>query len=225
EIGRILGERLNMPVLVDNDVNAMTLAECRFGAAVGYQSVVCIALGTGVGGGLILDGKLWRGASHSAGELGHVTINAEGPPCRCGGRGCIETYCSSPAMIERATKKLAHGLTPIFKEILDGSMENLSIRKLFAAVRKGDPVAREVIDETAVYLGAGLAGIVNLLNPDIVVIGGGIADGGGGFIEAVSAEVRRRAFESATEHIRVARATLGNDAGFIGAGILGEVVR
>jgi glucokinase len=225
ELGQILAERLNMPVLVDNDVNTMAVAEARFGAAVGYSSVICVALGTGVGGGIILDGKLWRGSNHAAGEVGHITLNADGDPCKSHMPGCLESLCSSSAIIERCKHKLKNDLSPIFKEVLEGSIENINIKRIFTAVKKGDDIAQSVMDETARYLGIGLAGVVNLINPEIVVIGGGIADGGGGFVESVSAHIRKYACEPATENLRVARATLGNDAGFIGAGILGEVVR
>ncbi len=221
-IGETLRNRLNMPVWVDNDVNAMALAESRFGAGVGYNSLVCVAIGTGVGGGIVIDGKLWRGGNHTAGEIGHLSIDYEGNDCRCGRKGCLETYCSSSAILKRAKKKLNGRLTPVFENVLEGDIENLKIKKLFAAVRKGDEIALEVINETAGLLAEGLAGVVNLLNPEIVVIGGGVADGGGGFVEAVSAEIRKRAFDTATENLRVAKATLGNNAGFIGAGMLGD---
>ncbi|MDH4158470.1 MAG: ROK family protein, partial [candidate division Zixibacteria bacterium] len=157
-----------------------------------------------------------------AGELGHISINFEGPECRCGSRGCLEAYCASHAIIRRAKKLMGNELTPAFEAILDNGTENLTIKKIFSAERKGDAVARQVLDETARYLGIGLAGIVNLLNPDTVVIGGGIIEGGGGLLEAVTAEIKERAFDSAVENLRVVKAALGNDAGFIGAGLLGE---
>lgn len=222
EIGRILKDRLNMPVLVDNDVNVMALAESRFGAAVGYQSAVCVAIGTGVGGGLVIDGKLYRGANFTAGELGHMTIDIDGPTCRCGGKGCLEMYCSSDAIIQRAQDKLKHQMTEAFENLLEGSLDNLNIKKLFAAAKKNDPVATDVIDETAAYLGIGLAGVINLLNPEILVLGGGVTDGGAGFVEAVGAAIRKYAFGSAVEGLRITKASLGNDAGFIGASLLGE---
>ena len=222
EIGRILRERLNLPIYVDNDANTMALAEARFGAAAGHKSVVCVTLGTGVGGGVIIDGKIWRGSNGAAGELGHLSIDFEGPECQCGSSGCIEAYCSSRAMIERTRQQLAGGLTPVFKDVLEDDLENLTIRKLFVAARKGDEVAQATIADTARYLGIGLAGIVNLFNPESVVIGGGIADGGFSFIEAVKAEIKKRAFGAAVVNLRVTSATLGNDAGFIGASILGE---
>lgn len=222
EIGQILRERVNLPVYVDNDVNAMALAESRFGAAVGYKLVVCVAVGTGVGGGIVLDGRLWRGSNHTAGEIGHMSINVNGPLCRCGSKGCLETYCSSTAMMALTKAKWQHAIPPVVDEILEGSLDNLSVKKLFAAAKKEDEVALSVISETGQLLGLGLAGVVNLLNPDIVVIGGGVADGGAGYVETVAAEIRRRSFSTATENLRIARASLGNDAGFIGAGILGE---
>lgn len=223
EIGASMSERLNMPVFVDNDANSMALAETRFGAAMGARSVVCATVGTGVGGGVIIDGKLVHGSTSSAGELGHMTISVDGPECACGNRGCIESFCSSQAIIDRTKAKLKKGLTDIFKEVLEGSIDNLTIKKLFAAARKGDPVAAEVIEETAVYLGVGLSGVVNLLNPEVVVVGGGITDGGAGFVSAVAREIKKRAFFSATEKLLVVKAALGNDAGFMGAGLLGEV--
>ena len=224
EIGAILKERLNLPVFVDNDANAMALAECRFGAGSGSSSVICVTVGTGIGGGIFLNGEIWRGHNFAGAELGHMTINFDGPLCGCGNHGCLEAYCSSGAILGRTHSRLKKNMTPVFAEVLDGDLANLNIRKVFAALKKGDELAREMIDETAVYLGIGLAGIVNLINPQTVVIGGGIADGGGGFVEAVADEINKRAFGSATEKLTVVKAALGNDAGFIGAGLLGEEV-
>ncbi len=223
EIGKILKERLNTPVWVDNDVNTVAVAEARFGAAVGAKSVVCVTVGTGVGGAVILDGKLWRGATWSAGELGHMTINFDAPIAHAGIPGTIEAYCSSQAILARVNVQLQKRLSPIFEELLGDDLEKLAIKKVFVAAKKGDEIAKDILNETAMYLGIGLAGIVNLLNPEMVVIGGGIAEGGAGFLEAVSAEIKRRAFESATVNLSVVKAALGNDAGFIGAGLLGEV--
>ena len=223
QIGAILNERLNMPVFVDNDVNAMALAEYKFGAAKNAKSVVCVTVGTGIGGGVIIDGKVIHGANYTGGELGHMTINFDGPECACGNRGCIESYCSSKYILEQVKNALKKDLSPVFAEILENDLENLTIKKLFAAVKKDDALAVAVIHQTAAYLGTGLAGIVNLLNPETVVIGGGITDGGGGFVEAVEAEIKKRAFSSATEKLKVVSAALGNDAGFIGAGLLGSL--
>jgi len=221
-LSEFLRERLNLPVWVDNDVNCVALAEHRFGAGIGYDSMVCVAVGTGVGGGVIINGRLWRGSTYAAGELGHMPLSLNGPVCGCGQTGCIEAYCSSQAIIERARKKLDGGLTPILEDVANGDEDGLTIKKIFAAARRKDKIAIEVVEETAHYLAAGLAGVVNLLNPSLVVVGGGVADGGAGFVEAVAEGIKKRAFESATAGLRVVKATLGNQAGFIGAGILGE---
>lgn len=221
-LGSFLKERLNLPVWVDNDVNCVALAEHRFGSAIGYESVVCVAVGTGVGGGVIISGRLWRGATCAAGEIGHMPISMTGPVCGCGQVGCLEAYCASSAIIERARHKLENGLTPAFEEVTNGDEEGLTIKKIFAAARKKDKIALEVVEETARLLAVGLSGVVNLLNPSLVVIGGGVADGGAGFVETVAAEIKKRSFESATSGLRVVKATLGNQAGFIGAAILGE---
>jgi glucokinase len=207
---------------VDNDVNAVALAEHRFGAGAGFNSLVCVAVGTGVGGGVILNGKLWRGSTSAAGEIGHMSIDPDGPTCGCGNKGCIEAFCSSSAILARCRARLSDRLTPVFEEVLTGDPDELSVKKLFAAARQRDEIALEVIGETARYLAIGLAGVVNLLNPELVVIGGGVADGGAGFVESVAHEIRSRVCDSAGEKLRVVKAALGNSAGFIGAGILGE---
>ena len=222
EIGQNLRDRLNTPVFVDNDVNAMAMAEYRFGAAMGHKSVVCVTVGTGVGGAIIIDGKLWRGSNSSAGELGHMTIKFDAPATNTSMPGSIESFCSSQALLNRVRNAMKKEITPAFQDVLEGGIENLSIKKVFAALKKGDEVARDAVQETARYLGVGLAGIVNLINPEIVVIGGGIVDGGGGFVEAVTAEIKRTALDSAVAKLRVVKAALGNDAGFIGAGLLVE---
>ncbi len=223
EIGSILKERLNIPIYVDNDVNSMALAESKFGAAKNTCSVVCITIGTGIGGAIIFDGKVWRGANYTAGELGHMSIKFDSEVEHSGVYGSIEGFCSSKAIINRLKSALKKNMTPAFEKVLSGDLNNINIRKLFSAMKLGDELARQVLDETAHYLGVGLAGVVNLLNPEVVVIGGGITEGGGGFVEAVTRETKKYAFDSATENLRIVRASLGNDAGFIGAGLLGEI--
>ena len=171
---------------------------------------------------MIIDSKIYRGADSSAGEIGHMSINYDGPVCKCGNNGCLETYVASHVILNRVKALLSKTMTPIFKDILEGEINNLTIKQLFSAYKKEDEAACYVLDDVAKYVGTGLAGVVNLLNPEVVVVGGGIADGGGGFLEDVSKEVNKRAFTSATENLSIIRAALGNDAGFIGAGLLGE---
>jgi len=222
EIGPYLKNHLNLPVYVDNDANAMALAELKFGAARRFNSSICLTVGTGIGGAVIINKELWRGGNFSAGEIGHIIVNSNGEKCRCGNIGCLEAYCSSAAMLNRTRKKVKNHMSDTLSEVLSGDIDNLNIKKLFTAAKKGDDIALEVVEETAELLGAGLSGVVNLINPDAMIFGGGIIDGGAGFIEAVSAEIRRRAFPTATENLKILKAELGNDAGFVGAGLLGE---
>jgi glucokinase len=222
ELGTHLKDYLNLQVYVDNDANAMALAESRFGAARRFTSALCVTVGTGIGGGIIINNNLWRGASYSGGEIGHIILNNNGIKCRCGNRGCLEAYCSSQVMLDNLKSKSKNGMSEILSQVLNGKMSNLNIKKLFTAAKKGDESALEVIDEAARTLGAGLSGAINLLNPEALILGGGIVEGGAGFIETVGEEIRNRAFPSAVENLRILKAELGNDAGFIGAAILGE---
>lgn len=222
QIGEALYERLNLPIFVDNDVNSMALAEYTFGVAQQKKNVVCVTVGTGIGGAFIYNGKIMHGHNYTGGELGHMTINFDGPECACGNKGCLEAYCSSKHILQRVRLLLNGKLSPIFSDVLNSNIDNLTIKKLFAANKKGDNIAAAVIAKTASYLGIGLAGVINLLNPEMVVIGGGITDGGGKFVEMVFEEIKKHAFSSAVEKMQVVKASLGNDAGFIGAGLLGE---
>ena len=220
ELGASLSERLNLPVKVDNDANTMALAEARFGAAAGFSSVLCVTLGTGVGGAIIINGKLWRGANGSAGEIGYLFIDSGSA---IGGHdGSLESRCNSKALLNRARQRMTDGLTPVFEKLLNGDINRLTVKRLFQAARSRDQVAIDAIQDTAEQLGVGLAGAVNLLNPEIVIVGGGIADGGLNFVDLVAAQIRNHAFDSATKNLRISKASLGNAAGFIGASILNE---
>jgi glucokinase len=222
ELGAHLKNHLNMPVFVDNDGNAMALAELRFGAARRFHTSVCITVGTGIGGGVIINSELWRGCSFSGAEIGHIIVKWDGIQCYCGNRGCMEAYCASEPILKRVRDKLKDGLTDIFQDVLAGDIDNLNIKKLFKAAKKGDEIAQTSIDETARILGAGLSGVVNLINPQALIFGGGIIEGGAGFIETVGAEIRQRAFPTATDNLKILKAEMGNAAGFVGAGLLGE---
>ncbi len=222
ELGPHLKEHLNLPVYVDNDANSMALGELRFGAGRRFNNILCVTVGTGIGGAVIINKELWRGSNFTAGELGHIVIDYNGKKCDCGNSGCLEKYCTGPVMIKLAIEKLKNGMTETMNEILSGDIENLNIKKLFTGAKKGDELALSIIEQSAKILGAGLSGIVNLLNPEAIIFGGGVIDGGAGYIEIVGAEIRRRSFPTATENLRIVKAELGNNAGFIGAGLLGE---
>ena len=217
---RWLSKNFKFPIYVDNDANVMALAESKFGAAKGYKDALCLTLGTGIGGGIILDGKLFHGSSFAGAEFGHMTICYNGRRCRCGGIGCLETYASAPAMVKDAKWLLRRDRKSVIRKLIQKDTTKLTTEVIFKAERKGDVLASDVINQACAYLGAGIASAVNLLNPQVVVIGGGVSEGGQSFIRRIKKEVRKRAFPSATKNLKVVKAKLGNDAGFIGAAIL-----
>ncbi len=217
---RWLSRSFKLPIHADNDANLMALAESKFGAAKGYKDALCLTLGTGIGGGIILDGKIFHGSNFAGAEFGHMTICHNGRKCNCGGIGCLEMYASAPAMVRDAKTLLHTNPTSIVHKLVHRDLSKLTTEVLFEAERKGDVLASDVINQACEYLGAGIASAVNLLNPQVVVIGGGVSEGGQSFIRRIEKEVKKRAFPSATKNLKVIRAKLGNDAGFIGAAML-----
>jgi glucokinase len=220
---KYLQRHFDYPVFLDNDANLMALAEYKFGSAKGYKNCLCLTLGTGIGSGIILDGKLFRGSSFAGAEFGHTVICFHGIRCNCGNYGCVEMYASEPAMIKRTKELMKNNRSPVLYKLTQGKLNRLKAKELFLAEKFKDKVAKKVIGDTAYYLGAALSSTVNLLNPEIVIIGGGVAIfSGKDFLERIETEVRKRAFPSATKNLKMVKAKLGNDAGFIGASILGE---
>jgi len=208
-----LEEKINIPVFVDNDANLMALAEARLGAAKNYKNVVCLTIGTGIGGAIIVDGNLYRGATYSAAEIGHMSIEFNGRKCRCGNRGCLELYTAAPAMVERYVHKLK-------KNGLFYESQEISTKSIFEKARVHEDLAIETINEVCDYLGAGIANILNLVNPEIVVIGGGVANAGEVFIKRIASATKERALNANARKVKIVKAELGNDAGVIGSILL-----
>jgi glucokinase len=217
-----LSRYFKFPIFVDNDANLMALAESKFGAAKGYKDALCITLGTGIGGGIILDGKVFRGSHFAGAEFGHMTICYNGRKCNCGGIGCLEMYASAPAMVSDAKRLLHRNRKSIIHKLVRGDLDKLTTKIIFEAERKGDVLASDIINQACAYLGAGIASAVNLLNPQVVVIGGGVSEGGNNFIKRIEKEVKRRAFPTATKNLKIVKAKLSNAAGFIGAAMLAK---
>ena len=201
----ILEKRLKIPVFVDNDANVMAFAEYKLGAARGAKNAVCLTLGTGVGAGLILDGRLFRGSSYAAGEIGHMPLNSTGPECNCGGIACLETYVGNRRISLYANK--------LFKK-------EISLEDVSALAYKGDKKAVAVWDHVGLCLGLALVQVVNLLNPDCIVIGGGVANAGSILFDRVKETIFTRAMLVQARTVNVRKAELGNDAGMIGAGLI-----
>jgi glucokinase len=208
-----------VPTRVDNDGNAAGLAEALWGAAAGYRNVFYATLGTGIGAGIVIDGKIYHGRTGAAGEGGHVSIDYKGPVCGCGKRGCIEALASGPRIAARAREKLAAGAE---SSILAhaGSIAQVQTEHVGAAFREGDAVAREVLTETAFLLTVWLGNIVDLLEPDVMVVGGGVAELMSSFFAAISADLPHWCLNQRAGEIPLVLARYGADAGIAGAAAL-----
>lgn len=209
------------PVLkgMDNDVNAMTLGELRHGAGVGYKSIVALTLGTGVGGGVVIDGQVYHGSQNTAGELGHTVVEPNGRYCGCGNQGCLEAYAGAKNIVERTEKKIeTRRSTILASTTMD--VASLTPRKIAEAAQAGDPIAVEIFAETGRYIGIALTSIAHILNPQIAIIGGGIAEAGEELLfEPIRAELSKRAMDIPAR-MKVVKAHLGNDAGIVGSAML-----
>ena len=213
----LIADGVGLPATLDNDANCATLGEWWCGAAKGGRNVVGLTIGTGIGGGLILDGRLYHGASDVAGELGHTTIDSTGRRCKCGNYGCLEAYASGPNIAERAREAIASDETSMLRDLVGGQLELITAQTVYDAATRGDEIAREVVRDTAKFLGIGVANLLNIFNPDVVVIAGGVTQAGDALFEPMRAEVRRRAFKPAVEACRIVAATLPGTAGVVGA--------
>lgn len=218
-IAEYIREFIDKPVYIENDANAAAYGEYVAGAAKGAQNAVCITLGTGVGGGIIIGGKIYSGSNYAGAEIGHTVLEVDGVPCTCGRKGCFEVYSSATGLI-RMTKEAmdAHPESKMHEMMGD----HVSGRLAFNAMRAGDETAKEVVNKYIKYLAAGIANTINVFQPEILCIGGGVCNEGDALMiplrEAVREEVYSKRSEKNTE---IVRASLGNEAGIIGAALLG----
>lgn len=201
----ILEKKLRLPIFLDNDANLACLAEYRLGAARGAKNAVCLTLGTGVGGGIIIEGRLYRGSTSAGGEIGHIPINEKGPRCNCGGIACLETYIGNNRIIKEAKR--------LFRR-------NISLEELSYLAKKQNRQALIIWSDVARRLGIALVGIVNIFNPDCIVLGGGVANAGRILFDRVKKIISGQAMTVQARHVKVFKARLGSDAGLIGAAIL-----
>ncbi|MDU0202329.1 MULTISPECIES: ROK family protein [Paenibacillus] len=206
----LLQAQFQLPVTVDNDVNVLALTEKHLGAGKGVRHFLCVALGTGVGGAVVVDGHLVHGCWGAGGELGHLSVDWNGAPCLCGGRGCLEQYASGTNIASRMTEKLASlGEAPV-------AMDS---REVFSRWQSGDRVAAEVMAETIAALGSALASLVHIFNPELIIIGGGVAEAGDDFLDAIRKEMAARTMPSMHDGVRIEKAYRGNWSGMIGAAL------
>ena len=216
----LMAERLNKPIYLENDANAAALGEYAAGAGKGSQSMVAITLGTGVGGGAVLGGKLYTGFNYAGMEVGHFVIEHNGRPCTCGRKGCFEAYCSATALIKRTREVMEKNPDSLLWQ-LAGSLDKVNGRTPFDAAAQGDAAAGKVIDEYVDYLGCGVASLVNIFQPEVFCIGGGPSAQGETLMAPVRYILNREDYARNSVHrTRLVRAALGNDAGIIGAALL-----
>lgn len=212
-----VSEGLGLPATLDNDANCAIYGEWWRGAARGANYVIGLTLGTGIGGGIVIDGKIYHGASDVAGEFGHVTIDANGRHCKCGNYGCIEAYASGPAIAERAIEGIQSGTDTSLSQYVNGDLSKITAQIVYEAANDGDEWALEIVRETASLLGASVASFVNIFNPEVVVICGGVTQAGDRLFNPLRSEVKRRAFKPAWEVCRIVPGTLPGTAGVYGA--------
>jgi glucokinase len=210
----------NVPVHLENDANAAALAETKWGAARGRKNVFYLCIGTGIGTGIILDGSIYHGRTGAAGEGGHMGLDAAGPACGCGKRGCVEVLASGPAIARRARAKLVKGSSARLLDLSDGNSDLLTSEMVGRACAEGDPLAREVIDETLDVLAYWLANIIDLLEPDVIVMGGGVSSMLAPYLEDLPRRWNGSCVNPWPDQIPLVMARYGEEAGVVGAAAL-----
>jgi glucokinase len=222
-LAKLVEDATGLPTDVDNDANCAAWAEYCYGAGRGIDNLICVTVGSGIGSGFIIDGHIYSGPNGSGGEMGHITIDWQGPPCPCGNRGCLETFTSANAMMRKATNAAKSNPSGMLATKKEG--DTVSIAALFECVRSGDKEATSIIEESSAQLGFGILNAVQILDPDAILIGGGAADADedGRWLAAVAATIHKHAFSVEGKSLRIGKAALGNDAGFIGAAALGAI--
>jgi glucokinase len=214
---QIIHDRLGLPAALDNDANCAVLGEWWVGAARGARHAIGITIGTGIGGGLVLDGKLYHGASDVAGEIGHTTIDTEGRRCKCGNYGCLEAYASGPNIAMRAIEAVEAGADSRLPGMVGGDLRKITAQTVYDAAHEGDDLALEVVNDTAKFLGVGIGNLLNVFNPEVVVVCGGVTLAGDHLFAPLRREVARRAFKPAVQACRIVPGELINTAGVYGA--------
>lgn len=213
----ILEKAVHLPVVLDNDANAAAYGEKWKGAGRKAESLVCLTMGTGIGGGIILNGDVWHGADGMAGEVGHMTVNPDGPLCNCGNTGCLEAYSSATGMVRSATESIKCGKRSALKKLGTGDSSNITARMIYDCALNGDKLSMGILAEAGKYLGIAMAGLINILNPEMIVLTGAVTGAWEFFMPAAKQEVKKRAHEVLTARTKIVRGRLTDTAGIVGA--------
>lgn len=220
-IAQMIEEEFHIPTRIDNDVRCAALGEMKFGAGQGCENFVCITVGTGIGSGLVINGQLVRGASNAAGEIGHIKLQMkDGLICGCGDTGCLEAYASGPSIVAMAQDYIKGGKSTKFREMAAAEGGEITPYMVAKAAEAGDPVAKRIFAIVGEYIGIGLTSVINLLNPEKVIIGGGVAEAGDLLLNPIRKTIKERAMVVAGSAVEIVPAQLGNSAGVIGASML-----
>jgi N-acetylglucosamine repressor len=212
-----LEKEFNMLVKVENDARAMALGESWFGNGNGADDIVCVNVGSGIGAGVIINGKLFHGEHFISGEVGHMTIDIDGPKCSCGNYGCLQTFASGPAIAERAKREILLGKESLITEMVNGDLDTIDGKIVYDAALKGDALSIEILSEAGRYLGIGLTNIIHMLNPKKIIIGGGVANANGFVLESVKETIQKRCLTQSAKQTEILLSKLGADATAIGA--------
>lgn len=222
-VGMLKTHYSNIPIAMNNDANAAAYGEFMAGAGKDVNSLIMVTLGTGVGGGIIIDRKLYEGTNFAAGEFGHFVINCEGIPCNCGRRGCFEAYASATALIEQTKAAMKKEKESILWELCDYNLEKVEGKTLFDSVRLLDKTADKVFHQYIYYLAVGMIDIINIFQPDMICIGGGISKAGDLILDELKKIVQKEDYaRTSNKQTKIVMAELENDAGIIGAGLLAK---
>lgn len=222
-IAQMIEDEFHIPTRIDNDVRCAALGELKFGAGRGCENFICITVGTGIGSGIVINGKVVRGATNAAGELGHIKLQMNGGPiCGCGDTGCLEAFASGPAIVAMAQEYIKGGKSTKFREMAAVEGGEITPYMVAKAAEEGDPVAKRIFEIVGEYIGIGLTSVINLLNPERVIIGGGVAESGELLLRPIRKTIKERAMVVAGNAVEIVPAQLGNSAGVIGASMLIE---
>ena len=210
-------QRFGIPAYLGNDANLAALGEWHFGVGEKMTNLIYVTVSTGIGGGIIADGKLYTGACGAAGEIGHMTIDVNGPRCRCGNIGCWETLASGTALAREAVKRITEGARTSIIELVGGDVSKIDANIVGLTAKQGDELAQELVSRLGYYFGVGLANLVNIFNPELILVGGGVAKMGDLLLQPAIKVVKERAFSTSANAVEIKPATLGDDSGILGA--------
>ena len=213
----ILQKAHHLPVLLDNDANAAAYGEKWKGAGCRVNSLVCLTMGTGIGGGIILNGEVWHGPDGMAGEIGHMTVNPAGPRCNCGNTGCLEAYSSATGIVRSAIVSLKRGKRSILKKLSNEVNGNITAKMIYESALKGDRLSTEILAEAGKYLGIAMASLINILNPEMIVLTGAVTGAWDFFMPSAKQEMKKRAYSVLVDRTKIVRGKLPVTAGIVGA--------